>query len=162
MTSANEGLGEIAIQRASEASGVPTDAFIERCARSAMADGTDAGVCLRIVDEDEGRALNRQWRQRDHATNVLSFPADLPEGAGPAFLGDIVLCAPVIEREAAGQGKRPADHWAHMIIHGILHLRGFDHISAAQARIMETREMQLLQELGISDPYSADRGIPDR
>lgn len=161
MTSANEGIEGIVIQHACEVPGVPSDAFIERCARNAMGDGRSAGACFRIVDEDEGRALNRQWRELDYATNVLSFPADLPEDIGPAFLGDIVLCAPVIEREATEQGKRLADHWAHMIIHGVLHLRGFDHISADQARIMEDREIELLHKLGISDPYSVDRGNSD-
>lgn len=147
---------ELEIQRVHDIGDVPDNAFIERCVRAAVADLPAAIVNLRIVDEAEGRALNRQWRGPDHATNVLSFPADLPSGTDLNLLGDIVLCAPVIAREAREQDKSADDHWAHLIIHGLLHLRGYDHISSDLAERMETREIELLRTLGIADPYVTD------
>lgn len=142
------------IQRVCDGVEVPSDAFIERCAHAALSDMPDALVNIRIVGEAEGRALNHRWRKRDYATNVLSFPADVPAGSGMRVLGDIVLCGPVVVREASAQGKKTGDHWAHLIIHGILHLRGFDHTCDEQAQIMENREIRLLRSLGIPDPYA--------
>jgi probable rRNA maturation factor len=112
-------------------------------------------VAIRIVDADEGRALNLQYRGRDYATNVLSFPADLPPGLNLPLIGDLVICAPVVAREAAEQGKKPADHWAHLTIHGTLHLLGYDHIEEAEAEAMEGLETRVLAGLGIADPYLA-------
>ena len=112
------------------------------------------GELPRIVDEAEGRALNERWRGRDHATNVLSFPAELPPGVALPLLGDLVVCAPVVAREAAEQGKAEADHWAHLVIHGTLHLLGFDHETEAEATVMEDLERALLAGLGIGDPYA--------
>ena len=109
---------------------------------------------MRIVDEAEGRALNARWRGRDYATNVLSFPAELPPGVALPLLGDLVVCAPVVAREAAEQGKPEADHWAHLVIHGTLHLLGFDHESESDAVVMEGLERELLAGLGIGDPYA--------
>ncbi len=136
--------------------GVPAPASFARWVREALAGRRRPGlVSIRIVDEDEGRALNRDYRQRDYPTNVLSFRADpLPKGAkGPHLLGDLVLCAPVVAREAREQGKRPADHWAHLTVHGTLHLIGFDHVEPAEAERMEAREVGILARLGIADPY---------
>ena len=99
----------------------------------------------------EGRALNERWRRRAYATNVLSFPA-APE-LGGRQIGDIVVCAPVVAREAREQGKALAAHWAHMVVHGTLHLLGFDHQRAPDARRMEVRERVLLTRLGFADPY---------
>lgn len=115
-------------------------------------------LVIRVVDEKEGRQLNRQFRDKDAATNVLSFPAATPllseQAAYQAnYLGDIVLCAPVIKREASEQGKTHDAHWAHMLIHGILHLQGYDHLTEAEAADMESREVELLAELGYPDPY---------
>ncbi|MDO1530198.1 rRNA maturation RNase YbeY [Fulvimonas sp. R45] len=115
-----------------------------------------AEVAIRIVDADEGRALNRDYRGRDYATNVLSFPAELPPGVNLPLIGDLAICAPVVVREAAEQHKRPRDHWAHLTVHGTLHLLGYDHIEEAEAEAMEALEARILAGLGIADPYAAD------
>jgi probable rRNA maturation factor len=111
----------------------------------------DAELGIRVVGSGESRALNRRWRGRAAATNVLSFPA--ARAPGRRQLGDIVVCAPLVAREAREQGKPLAAHWAHMIVHGTLHLLGFDHVRSADARRMEGRERALLARLGIRDPY---------
>lgn len=112
-------------------------------------------MALRVVEADEGRALNRQFRSRDYATNVLSFPAlDLSvPSADRRWLGDVVLCAPVLAEEAAQQGKALHQHYAHLVIHGVLHLLGERHDRPAPARRMERIERELLATLGIPDPY---------
>ena len=114
-------------------------------------------MSLRFVDIEEARALNLQYRSRDYATNVLSFPSEVPVGMPKNFkldwLGDLVVCAPVIAREALVQQKALRDHHAHMCVHGVLHLLGLDHLDAAQARRMETLEVQILAGFGITDPY---------
>jgi probable rRNA maturation factor len=116
-------------------------------------------VSVRIVDEEEGRQLNSQYRGQDKATNVLSFPADdggipvLPADV-PRLLGDIVICGQVVEREAAEQGKAVADHWGHMLVHGSLHLLGYDHEVSEEAEAMETLERQILAAQGVGDPYA--------
>lgn len=111
----------------------------------------DADLGIRVVGSRESRALNERWRGKAGPTNVLSFPA--ARVPGRSQLGDIVVCAPVVAREAREQGKPLAAHWAHMIIHGTLHLLGFDHVRVADARRMEGRERALLARLGIGDPY---------
>lgn len=112
-----------------------------------------ADLALRLVDADEGRALNRHYRGKDYATNVLSFPAELPPGVELPILGDIVLCAPVVAREAIEQGKRLQHHYAHLTVHGVLHLLGFDHEDEREAEAMEQLEREILAGLGIEDPY---------
>ena len=116
-------------------------------------------VSVRIVDESESRQLNNQYRQQDKATNVLAFPAvspddigALPEQAG-RLLGDLVICGPLVEQEAEDQGKSPAGHWGHLLIHGMLHLLGYDHETSSQAAEMETMERNILAERGFEDPY---------
>ncbi|MFK2879020.1 rRNA maturation RNase YbeY [Rhodanobacter hydrolyticus] len=109
---------------------------------------------IRIVDAGEGRALNRDYRGKDYATNVLSFEAELPPGMKLPLIGDMVICAPVVAREAAEQGKRAHDHWAHLTVHGVLHLLGHDHIVEAEAVAMEALETRILAGLGIADPYA--------
>ena len=113
-----------------------------------------ADLAIRLVDEKEGRSLNRHYRGKDYATNVLSFPADLPEGVSLPLLGDLVICAPVVAREAAEQGKPLAAHYAHLTVHGVLHLLGLDHEDEREAEAMEAIERGLLADLGFADPYS--------
>jgi probable rRNA maturation factor len=128
----------------------PGPASLRRWAR--LAAGKRQGeLGIRVVGSRESRALNARWRGRDRPTNVLSFPA--AASLRPRQLGDLVVCAPVVAREAREQGKALAAHWAHMIVHGTLHLLGFDHVRAADARRMEGRERALLARLGIADPY---------
>ena len=113
----------------------------------------DVEVVVRIVDAAESEALNRQYRHKDGPTNVLSFPYDPIPGVGQAIRGDVVICAPVVEQEARSQGKTSDSHWAHIVIHGVLHLLGYDHQDDDQARIMEDHERRLLHGLGYADPY---------
>jgi probable rRNA maturation factor len=114
----------------------------------------EADLALRIVGTKEGRALNRHYRGRDYATNVLSFPAELPEGVRLPLLGDIVLCAPVVAREAKEQKKPLAAHYAHLTVHGTLHLLGWNHEDPREAECMEQLERTILAEMGIEDPYA--------
>jgi probable rRNA maturation factor len=124
-----------------------------------------AAITLRVVDAEEGRALNRDFRGRDYATNVLSFPfAEVPPEAmaelGAPYIGDLAICAPVVAREAAEQDKAPVAHWAHMVVHGVLHLAGHDHRDEAEAEAMEARERTILAALGFADPYAAESAEP--
>lgn len=138
--------------------GVPAPASFRRWV--ALALGRRPGgaeVAIRVVSAPEGRRLNREYRHKDYATNVLSFPAELPAGVTVPLLGDVVLCAPVVAREAREQRKPRAAHYAHLTIHGVLHLLGHDHQGAAEARRMERTEIQLLESIGIPDPYSVER-----
>lgn len=111
-------------------------------------------VSLRICGPDEARALNRDFRHKDYVPNVLSFPADSPPGARTRFLGDIAICADVAAREASAQGKRLRDHHAHLFVHGVLHLMGYDHEDEIEAQRMESFEARILGSLGIADPYA--------
>jgi probable rRNA maturation factor len=128
--------------------------WVEAALRGAKAD--PGALVLRIVDEPEGAELNLAWRHRSTATNVLSFPAELLENPEIRVLGDLVLCAPVVRREARAQGKRQAAHWAHLVIHGTLHLLGYDHIVESEAEAMEALEWAVLAGLGFPNPYQAD------
>lgn len=120
----------------------------------------EADLAIRLVDDKEGRALNHHYRGKDYATNVLSFPAELPEGLPEGIklplLGDLVICAPVVAREAAEQGKPLAAHYAHLTVHGTLHLLGWDHENDKEAEAMEQLEREILAELGVADPYAGD------
>ena len=134
--------------------GVPAPASFRRWVVAALSTRLHrADLAIRVVGEKEGRALNRHYRGKDYATNVLSFPAELPEGVTLPVLGDIVLCAPVIDREAREQGKLHTAHWAHMTVHGVLHLLGFDHDDPLEAEAMENLERDVLASLHIADPY---------
>jgi probable rRNA maturation factor len=115
-----------------------------------------AHVAIRIVGNKEGQSLNRHYRGKDYATNVLSFPADLPEGVQLPLLGDIVICAPVVAKEAKEQGKTLRAHYAHLTIHGVLHLLGMDHDNDKEADIMEQIEREIMDDLGFDDPYAHD------
>ena len=112
-----------------------------------------AGVSILIVGASKGRRYNREFRDKDYATNVLSFPYEPLPGEKTTLLGDLVICAPVVAREAAAQGKRARDHYAHLTIHGVLHLLGHDHQADAEAERMEALERRILAGLGIADPY---------
>jgi len=138
----------VTIQRASRAAHIPSDAKLRRWARAAASSGE---VTLRYVAQAEARRVNHEYRKRDYATNVLSFPYGAP---GSTAKGDILICAPVIAREAREQGKDLESHHAHMVVHGVLHLRGYDHeLGEAEARRMESLERRILRQLGFPDPY---------
>jgi len=141
----------LSIQRASRAAHIPADAKLRAWARQALA--APAVVTLRYVAQAEGRRLNLEFRGRDYATNVLTFVYGREPGG--ALAGDIVICAPVVAREAREQGKAALAHHAHLLVHGLLHLQGFDHERAADARRMERREREILARLGFGDPYAA-------
>ena len=144
----------IHVERVSALPRLPSERSLREWARATLAGRReDAELCLRVVDEDEMRALNARYRGRDYPTNVLSFPADLPAGTPLALLGDIVICAPVVEREAREQHKPSRAHWAHLVVHGTLHLLGHDHQKPRDARRMESREREILGAIGIPDPY---------
>lgn len=151
---------EVDVQLATDAAHVPPSDRIRDWAIAALEQRNEAELTVRIVDEIEGRSLNERYRDQDCATNVLAFPCDLPEGmpAGQLgdLLGDVVICAPVVAREARDQGKAADAHWAHLVVHGVLHLIGYDHQEPDQAARMETRERVVLAGLGFPDPYEND------
>lgn len=142
------------LQIASEAAGLPDEEAISRWVAGA-ADGLDPDteMTVRIVDREESAALNLTYRGKQGPTNVLSFPFEAPAGLDVPLLGDLVICAPVVFAEAEEQGKTPEAHWAHMLVHGVLHLRGYDHIDPVDADIMESRERDILATFGFADPY---------
>lgn len=142
------------IQRSEKIGSVPSDDEITCWVKLVLRhQRCSASVSVRLVDEVEITSLNTQYRERNEPTNVLSFPCDLSDESGMRILGDIVVCEPVVTREALEQGKNPSDHWAHIIIHGLLHLLGFDHIENQQAEEMEGLEVSLLREMDVCDPY---------
>ncbi|MDO6424445.1 rRNA maturation RNase YbeY [Saccharophagus degradans] len=146
----------IDIQQAStaDASQLPSDEQFEIWVEAALQQRmSDAELSVRIVDEDESQALNLQYRGKDKPTNVLSFPCELPDGVELPLLGDLVICAQVVAKEALEQGKLLHAHWAHMVVHGTLHLLGYDHIEDGEAEEMEAIEIQVLLELGYPNPY---------
>ncbi|MHB0826809.1 rRNA maturation RNase YbeY [Stutzerimonas nitrititolerans] len=146
---------ELDLQRVSQGEAPSDEDFRQWCELALRQRTADSELTIRLVDEAEGRELNRTWRQKDYATNVLSFPADVPdELLDVPLLGDLVICVPVVAREAAEQGKPLMAHWAHLVIHGCLHLLGYDHTEDAEAEEMEDLERQLLAELGHPDPYA--------
>ena len=128
---------------------------MRRWAQAALAGQRRAAeLAVRFVASEEGRALHRTYRGRDYATNVLSFPVELPAGVRSPLLGDLVVCAPVVALEALAQDKPLAHHYAHLVVHGCLHLLGMDHRDDALAAVMEARERRILARLGVPDPYT--------
>ncbi len=158
----------IEIQNAADADDVPEPPRLGAWAEAALAavERPGATITVRIVDVEEGRGLNRDFRGRDYATNVLSFPfPELPPEAmaelGGLYIGDLAICAEVVTREATEQGKSLDAHWAHLIVHGVLHLAGYDHQDDDEAERMETRECAILADLGFPDPYATDPNSTD-
>ena len=153
---------DVAVSYAAPRAGLPAAVSFRRWVAAALEGRIrEADLAVRIVGAKEGRALNRHYRGKDYATNVLSFPADvaagvkLPKGVKLPLLGDLVLCAPVVAREAREQKKPLAAHYAHLTVHGALHLLGWDHQDAREAECMEQLEREILAGLGIDDPYLA-------
>ena len=149
---------ELEIQRETTVSDLPDDDHFQLWVETALEGRSIGGnLTIRIVDELEAQRFNRDYRSRDYPTNILSFPAELPEGlpaeVRQSQLGDLLICAPVVTREANAQLRAVNDHWAHLTIHGVLHLLGYDHQQSIDAGIMESEETAMLAKLGISDPY---------
>lgn len=138
--------------------GLPTLEQIEQWATAAVQpESDDVEMTVRIVDEAESQALNRTYRAKDRPTNVLSFPFECPTEVSLPLLGDLVICRQVVEYEAAEQEKPLMAHWAHMVVHGSLHLLGYDHIDDSEAEEMESLETKIMQGLGFVDPYLAEK-----
>jgi probable rRNA maturation factor len=138
------------------AAATPSRARLAHWARAALGGlrRRSVSVTIRIVGKKESRALNSRFRHQDKPTNVLSFPFAPPPGTRSDLLGDVVICADVVRREAREQDKAEGAHWAHMVVHGILHLRGYDHLNSKDAAVMEARETRLLRRLGFPNPYA--------
>jgi probable rRNA maturation factor len=145
---ASRARSSITVQYATANDDLPARALLRRWARAALGTRAANTIVLRFVGEEESRALNHRHRGKNRSTNVLSFVYDDEPG------GDIVLCAPVLRREAAEQGKPLAAHCAHLVVHGVLHLLGYDHEEPAEARKMEAREIAILASLGFGNPYA--------
>jgi len=136
-----------------ERENLPTEVQLQTWASKALQTENEMELTIRIVDEAESQALNREYRDKDKPTNVLSFPFEAPEFVEINLLGDLVICAPVVEHEAKEQSKSLESHWAHMVIHGTLHLQGYDHVQEADAEQMEGLEISILNDLGYNNPY---------
>lgn len=150
----------LAVQYALPRIGLPAAVSFRRWVQAALQAAEQRGaveLALRLVDAEEGRALNAAWRGKDYATNVLSFPPAAPPDSRrdkhPRHLGDLVLCAPVVASEAATQAKSLLQHYAHLTVHGVLHLLGHDHLADNEAKRMEALETRILERLRIPDPY---------
>ncbi len=144
---------ELDVQIATSFDELPDESEFRRWSEAVLKNHPEAILTLRLVDEEESRDLNARFRQQDKPTNVLSFPAELPPEINIPFLGDMVICAPLVAAQAAEQGKAVKSHWAHLTVHGILHLLGYDHIEVVAAYEMETLEKRILEQLGFPDPY---------
>jgi probable rRNA maturation factor len=145
---------EVDVQYALAAPNLPTVEQFKTWARASALDLRQAEVVVRVVGEQESAQLNKRYRHQAGPTNVLSFPFESPPAMEMPLLGDLVLCAPVIVREAREQAKPELAYWAHMVVHGMLHLQGYDHEIKAQAREMETRERDIMARLGYVNPYA--------
>lgn len=140
------------------AGNVPSQQQFEQWTTAALASvDDDCELSIRLVDAVESATLNRTYRGKDAPTNVLSFPFDSPVALSPKLLGDLVLCVPVVVQEASEQGKTVDHHWAHLVVHGCLHLLGYDHLEDVEAEQMEQLEITILQTLNIGNPYLEQR-----
>lgn len=142
----------VEVQLACEGEALPSERQLQKWADAALQIAGEGSLCVRVVDAEEGKDLSDKFRGLDKPTNVLSFPADV-EVPGETLWGDVVVCAPVVFAEANEQGKRSDDHFAHIVIHGVLHLLGFDHATPQLAQQMETEEKRILEQFGVADPY---------
>ncbi|BCM24420.1 rRNA maturation RNase YbeY [Methyloradius palustris] len=145
----------LTVQNISVTSQIPSEADFKKWVKATIRVDTEATI--RIVDEAEGRELNKAYRGKDYATNVLTFPLS----EEPHLIGDIVICAPVVASEAASQNKALKAHFAHLTVHGVLHLHGYDHEIDAQAELMESIETEIVMKLGYPDPYLADNSLSE-
>ncbi|UXO67493.1 rRNA maturation RNase YbeY [Pantoea dispersa] len=138
--------------------GLPVEAAFQRWLEAAVTPfQPESEVTIRLVDEAESHELNLTYRGKDKPTNVLSFPFEAPPGIELPLLGDLIICRQVVEQEAAEQGKSPEAHWAHMVVHGTLHLLGYDHIEDEEAEEMEALETEIMLALGYPDPYISEK-----
>ncbi len=150
-------MNRLEIQNVTQGEAFPEPSQFQQWVDLALAgQTTDHEIVIRLVDESESAGLNEQYRQKQGATNILSFPFEKPVGIELDLLGDLVICVPVVNTEAAQQNKRLFDHWAHITIHGVLHLLGYDHSEDDDAEQMESLEIQLLHSLHIANPYQED------
>ncbi len=147
---------KLTIQYAIQADGLPTEADFTAWVMAALPDGSPDELSIRVVDAEESRQLNNTYRGKDRPTNVLSFPFEAPSSIVFDYLGDLAICAPVVEQEAIEQRKNLSAHWAHMVVHGVLHLCGHDHQTETTAEAMEMLERNILSRLDFPDPYEHD------
>jgi probable rRNA maturation factor len=145
---------QLSVQYGAARAGLPAKSSLQRWASTALRGvGRRVALGVRIVGAEESAELNHRFRRKHGPTNVLSFPFEAPPGMRSEVLGDLVICAPVVRREARAQRKPERAHWAHMVVHGILHLRGYDHLNRRDATVMEKKEIRILKELGFANPY---------
>ncbi len=150
-------MNQLDIQLATQSDNLPDEKQFQLWIDAVLADDQqDREVVIRIVDEAEMTALNESYRQKTGPTNILSFPFQPPPQIESNLLGDLIICAPVIDKEAKQQNKKVLDHWAHIVVHGMLHLLGYDHLTEEEAQVMESLEINILQSLHISNPYQED------
>ena len=155
----NEYMYHIIIQQAAKDALSPKPSRLRKWAESALARKTEtAEITIRIVSLTEMTTLNKKFRYKEGATNVLSFPFEMPDHVEieVPILGDIIICADVVNTEATEQGKTQDAHWAHMVIHGVFHLLGYDHQTDQEANVMESLEVEILQKLGFANPYLSE------
>ena len=147
---------QVALQPSQEAE-LPAQADLEQWVAAALEGSMEeAQLTIRLVENDESASLNNQYRDKQGATNVLSFPFEAPADVPLPLLGDLIICAPLVAQEAVAQGKTVRAHWVHLVVHGVLHLRGYDHIDDVEAREMEDLERKIMAYLGFEDPYAGD------
>lgn len=145
---------DLEIQNATQQQAIPSeDSFIQWCKAALRQERAQVELVIRLVDAAESQQLNREYRGKDRPTNVLSFPAATPAVVQSNLLGDLVICAPVVLREAQEQGKSSEAHWAHMVVHGVLHLLGYDHQEEGAADVMERMEQEIMANIGFNNPY---------
>jgi len=147
-------VNKLDFQIVSQSKLLPEESLLQTWVDAVLTDNAqESEIVIRIVDEDEMTTFNKNYRKKEGLTNILSFPYEVPEGFNSPLLGDLLVCAPVVEQEALMQNKKLEHHWAHMIIHGVLHLLGYDHISNKEADEMEALEIKILNTIKIKNPY---------